>query len=122
MNTFRPYAILDETRSCLLGVVLSNDETPGLAGRVGAKLDLVVLDGEVPGGDTLLAEEIPGWMAEEVRNLLDLDPNSPTALFAVTSPALDDEMPGRRKVRLKAFDTPAQAARGLAAIFAERAA
>ena len=110
---YRPYAILDETRSCLLGIVPSNDETPGLSGRVGAKLDLVVLDGEVPGGDTLLAEEIRGWMAEQIYHLHRDLPHFGLALRAVTNPRLDEEMPGRRKIRPSALHSAAEAARAM---------
>ena len=53
MTKYRPYAILNEARTWLFGIVLSKDDELGLAGRVGAKLDVVVLEGEVPGGETL---------------------------------------------------------------------
>ena len=113
MTKYRPYAILDETRTWFFGIVHAADDELGLAGRVGARLDVVVLEGDVPGGETLFAEEIPDWMAEEIEALRRAHPNSSMGLFAVSSPLLDEELPGRRKLRLSAFETAEQAAEAL---------
>jgi len=110
--TIRYYAILDENHPGPLAIVRAIEAADWRdpAGPTGAALDVIVLKGARPGAEPLFAREIPGWMAEQIYHLHRDLPHFGLALLAVTNPRLDDEMPGRRKMRLMALDSAEKAA------------
>jgi len=75
----------------------------------------IALPGDLPGGEKVIAEELPDELEDELRTAGLLRWNSPTAIAAVTNPQLSEWFPERRIYTLTVYRNAKQAAEALIA-------
>ncbi len=110
------FAIFTEDRDLL--TFIDAADVDQLARRLGlwAGENEIALPGDLPGGEKVVAEELPDELEEELRNAGLLRWNSPAAIAAVTNPQLSEWFPERRIFTLTVYDNAKQAAEALLAV------
>ncbi len=74
----------------------------------------IALPGDLPGGEKVIAEELPDELEDELRTAGLLRWNSPAAIIAASHPQLSEWFPERRIYTLTVYRNAKQAAAALA--------